>query len=120
MDGIQHCLDDKQVVSLANRIPGWSGSDIKSLCKEACMGPVRSLYEQQGGLERAVMQQPSGGGPVMLRPVQMSDCDTAYSTLMGNSAALNTDQESKSMCDELVGNELIGDLHDLHRSEQER
>lgn len=38
------------------------------------MGPVRSLYEQQGGLERAVMQQPSGGGPVMLRPVQMSDC----------------------------------------------
>ena len=38
------------------------------------MGPVRSLYEQQGGLERAVMQQPSGGGPVMLRPVDMSDC----------------------------------------------
>lgn len=29
MDGIQHCLDDKQVMSLANRIPGWSGSDIK-------------------------------------------------------------------------------------------
>lgn len=46
--------------------------------------------------------------------------DTAYSTLMGNSAALNTDQESKSMCDELVGNELIGDLHNLHRSEEER
>lgn len=38
------------------------------------MGPVRSLYEQQGGLERAVMQQPSGGGSLMLRPVQMSDC----------------------------------------------
>lgn len=29
MDGIQHCLDDKQVMSLADRIPGWSGSDIK-------------------------------------------------------------------------------------------
>lgn len=38
------------------------------------MGPVRSLYEQQGGLERTVMQQTSGGGPVILRPVQMSDC----------------------------------------------
>ena len=29
LDGIQHCLDDKQVTSLADRIPGWSGSDIK-------------------------------------------------------------------------------------------
>lgn len=43
--------------------------------------------------------------------------DTAYSTLMGNSATVNTDQDSESMCDELVENELIGDLH---RSEEER
>lgn len=38
------------------------------------MGPVRSLYEQEGELERAVMEQPSVGSPVMLRPVKMSDC----------------------------------------------
>lgn len=38
------------------------------------MGPVRSLYEQEGELERAVMQKSSGGGPLTLRPVQMSDC----------------------------------------------
>lgn len=38
------------------------------------MGPLRSLYEQEGELERAVMRQASGGGAVMLRPVQMSDC----------------------------------------------
>ena len=37
--------------------------------------------------------------------------DSAYSTLMGNSAVLNTDQESESVCDELVGDELMGDLH---------
>lgn len=43
--------------------------------------------------------------------------DSAYSTLMGNSAVLNTDQESESVCDELVGDELMGDLH---RSEEER
>lgn len=29
MGSIDHCLDDKQFASLADRIPGWSGSDIK-------------------------------------------------------------------------------------------
>lgn len=38
------------------------------------MGPVRSLYEQERDLEGALLQHPSGGGAVMLRPVQMSDC----------------------------------------------
>lgn len=37
------------------------------------MGPIRSLYEQEGDLERALLQPP-GGAPVVLRPVQMSDC----------------------------------------------
>lgn len=36
---------------------------------------------------------------------------------MGNSATLNTGQDSESMCGELVENELIGDLH---RSEEDR
>lgn len=43
--------------------------------------------------------------------------DTAYASLMGNSASLNTEQESESMCDGIVGNELIGDLH---RTDEER
>lgn len=43
--------------------------------------------------------------------------DTAYATLMGKSAPLNTEQGSESMCDDLVGNQLIGDLD---RAEEER
>lgn len=34
------------------------------------MGPIRCLYEQEGDLETALLQQT----PVVLRPVQMSDC----------------------------------------------
>lgn len=36
------------------------------------MGPIRSLYEQEGELEKMVMQQ--GETPVTLRAVRMSDC----------------------------------------------
>lgn len=34
MDGIEHSLDHKQISSLADRIPGWSGSDIKVYVSE--------------------------------------------------------------------------------------
>lgn len=29
LEGIEHSLDDKQISSLAGRLPGWSGSDIQ-------------------------------------------------------------------------------------------
>lgn len=38
------------------------------------MGPIRSLYEEGGDFERAVEQEASGGAPIILRPVQLSDC----------------------------------------------
>lgn len=38
------------------------------------MGPVRSLYEQEGDLESTLLQQT----PVVLRPVQMFDCGERY------------------------------------------
>lgn len=38
------------------------------------MGPIRSLYEEGGDFERAVAQDTSGGAPIILRPVQLSDC----------------------------------------------
>lgn len=44
------------------------------------MGPIRSLYEQEGDLERALLQPP-GGAPVMLRPVEMSDCGKRHECL---------------------------------------
>lgn len=29
LEGIEHSLDDKHISSLADRLPGWSGSDIQ-------------------------------------------------------------------------------------------
>ena len=29
LEGIEHSLDDKQISSLADRLPEWSGSDIQ-------------------------------------------------------------------------------------------
>lgn len=115
------------------------------------MGPLRSLYEQEGDLERALVQQT----PMVLRPVQISDCgkrctnfgrskacmyaakwlaqegglgllgeyritktldrvcfhptDTAYSALMGSSAMESTGQDV-SAAEELVADQLVGDL----------
>ncbi|CAM9994376.1 unnamed protein product [Ectocarpus sp. 6 AP-2014] len=111
MEGIEHSLDSTQISALADRVSEWSGSDIKSLCREACMGPVRSLYEHERDLEKVFSRQPPGGGVVALRPVEMSDCDTAYRTLMGSSVSLNQDQGHHQVLEteELVGDELIGE-----------
>lgn len=41
------------------------------------MGPVRSLYKREGGLEKVLEQRPPGQSDLqsdLLRPVQMSDC----------------------------------------------
>ncbi|CAM9727510.1 unnamed protein product [Ectocarpus sp. 4 AP-2014] len=111
MEGIEHSLDSTQISALSDRVSEWSGSDIKSLCREACMGPVRSLYEHERDLEKVLSRQPPGGGAVALRPVEMSDCDTAYRTLMGSSVSLNQDQGQHQVLEteEIVGDELIGE-----------
>ncbi|CAM9237328.1 unnamed protein product [Ectocarpus fasciculatus] len=110
MEGIEHSLDSEQLSTLADRVSEWSGSDIKSLCREACMGPVRSLYEHESDLEKVLSQQPPGGGAVALRPVEMSDCDTAYRTLMGSSVSLNQDQGQHQVLEtEDLGDKLIGE-----------
>lgn len=44
------------------------------------MGPIRSLYEEGGELESLGAQQTSEGDPIILRPVQISDCG-GYSSL---------------------------------------
>eukprot|EP00903_Cladosiphon_okamuranus_P007677 g7441.t2 len=111
LEGIEHSLDDKQISSLAGRLPGWSGSDIQSLCREACMGPIRSLYEQEGDLETTLLQQT----PVLLRPVQMSDTDAAYSALMGSTVMENPDQDI-STAEGLVIDQLVGDLEGQTRN----
>ncbi|CAM9417750.1 unnamed protein product [Scytosiphon promiscuus] len=108
MKGIDVNLDDKQLSILADRTRGWSGSDIKSFCREACMGPLRFLYEQEDDLEEALLQR-TREQIDLLRPVQMSDFATAYETLMGSSAvALTSDPDELTRG--LVGDELFGEF----------
>jgi SpoVK/Ycf46/Vps4 family AAA+-type ATPase len=38
-----HRLTEEDVVSIAAKAEGYSGADMSNLCKEAAMGPIRSL-----------------------------------------------------------------------------
>ncbi|XP_057664237.1 fidgetin-like protein 1 isoform X1 [Diorhabda carinulata] len=39
----KHQLDDRHLESVAKRSEGYSGADIKNLCSEASLGPIRSI-----------------------------------------------------------------------------
>ena len=38
-----HSLTEENVVSIGAKAEGYSGADMATLCKEAAMGPIRSL-----------------------------------------------------------------------------
>ena len=39
----RHCLTDKEMEEVVDKTDGYSGADMANLCKEAAMGPIRSL-----------------------------------------------------------------------------
>ena len=39
----RHCLTDKEVEEVVDKTDGYSGADMANLCKEAAMGPIRSV-----------------------------------------------------------------------------
>jgi SpoVK/Ycf46/Vps4 family AAA+-type ATPase len=45
MKGIRHDLSDVHFAELADHTEGWSSADVQALCREAALGPVRSLYD---------------------------------------------------------------------------
>ena len=38
-----HCLSDKEIMKLSHDTDGYSGADLKNLCTDAAMGPIRQL-----------------------------------------------------------------------------
>ena len=39
----RHCLTDKEMEEVVEKTEGYSGADMANLCKEAAMGPIRSV-----------------------------------------------------------------------------
>ena len=49
---VRHCLTEQDLECLSVRTAGFSGADIKSLCTEAAMCPVREVALSSGSLSR--------------------------------------------------------------------
>lgn len=43
MDSENHVLSDDDLKEIASLSSGYSGADMKSLCQEASLGPIRSM-----------------------------------------------------------------------------
>lgn len=43
MDSENHVLSDNDLDKIASLSSGYSGADMKSLCQEASLGPIRSM-----------------------------------------------------------------------------
>ena len=46
---IPHTIDDEQVALLTDKTSGFSGADIRALCSEAAMGPMREVAIRSNG-----------------------------------------------------------------------
>lgn len=65
--GVRHRLDPSEVEGVAERTRGYSGADMAQLCKEAALGPIRSLSFD-------LLQQIT---PDQVRPVAFEDFEKA-------------------------------------------
>ncbi|XP_060525430.1 fidgetin-like protein 1 [Cylas formicarius] len=64
----RHCLTDDDFERIAHQSDGFSGADIKNLCSEASLGPIRSI--EFGMLEKIT--------PSEVRPVTMGDFEESF------------------------------------------
>lgn len=64
---VDHCLSEEDIDAVAGRTQGYSGADMTQLCKEAALGPIRSISFET--LQHITAQQ--------VRPVAFSDFEEA-------------------------------------------
>ena len=43
----RHSLTDKEIIKLSRDTDGYSGADLKNLCTDAAMGPMRTMTAEQ-------------------------------------------------------------------------
>lgn len=64
---VKHCLSDEDIDTVVSLTQGYSGADMAQLCKEAALGPIRSLSFET--LQHITAQQ--------VRPVSFKDFEEA-------------------------------------------
>jgi SpoVK/Ycf46/Vps4 family AAA+-type ATPase len=45
LKGVKNVVNDRELEIIVNRSKGYSGSDMKNLCTEACMFPLRNVFD---------------------------------------------------------------------------
>lgn len=77
----RHELNQEDFVKIANTCDGYSGADIKTLCSEASLGPIRSI-------DMNLIEHISTAD---VRPLQMTDFDNAFSRVRSSVAIKDLD-----------------------------
>lgn len=68
---VPHSMDEEKIKKLSEKIEGYSGSDIKALCQDAALGPIRELQEAKEDISAVDI--------TAVRPVELKDFDAALS-----------------------------------------
>ena len=93
------------VAALAQKTPGYSGSDLKNLCVTAAYQPIRELLRR----EKEEQQKSSSGGEntsdsVELRPLRMSDFEKAL-----HEVSKSVNEDAASQVELRRWNDMFGD-----------
>lgn len=81
----KHLLDEKDFTQIAELSDGYSGADLKNLCSEAALGPIRSL-------DLRLIEKIHAAD---VRPVNMKDFETAFQRVKSSVAEKDLDQYIK-------------------------
>ncbi|XP_026470181.1 fidgetin-like protein 1 isoform X2 [Ctenocephalides felis] len=85
MQSENHSLTDEEINSISDLTDGYSGSDMKNLCQEAALGPIRSLDF------RAIQNIKTNE----VRPITFQDFETALKRVRASVSDMDLDQYVK-------------------------